>query len=108
MSDDNDNSALYARIAKLESQLKESNALQVHNYHFAHEALKKTGVKQFMGGAVVLTLTGLGGKSLVDPVAIRDGLSDATIAALQADLIRSFELATLFQPAKSDKPSKTT
>lgn len=50
------------------------------------------------GSAIILTLTGLWGREIVPPVAIRDGLSPATIAALQDDLRRSFELATLVNP----------
>lgn len=51
------------------------------------------------GSAVILTLTALGGREIIQPVAIRDGLSKATIAAIQDDLRRSFEQATLVSPA---------
>lgn len=55
------------------------------------------------GGAVILTMRGLGGLEIVPPVAIRDGISPATVAALQDDLRRSFELATLVNPAMARK-----
>lgn len=51
-----------------------------------------------MASAAILTITGLGGRVIVAPVAIRDGLSAATIAAIKADLQRSYDLATLMQP----------
>lgn len=44
------------------------------------------------------TLTYLGGRELFKPVAIRDGLSDETIKALIADMVRSYELATMYKP----------
>ena len=52
-----------------------------------------------MASGVILELTALGGKEIIPPVMIRDGLSQATIKAIQNDLCRSFELATLVNPA---------
>lgn len=51
-----------------------------------------------MGSAVIITLTSLGGKELILPSAIRDGLSKETIAAIKLDLKRSYEVATVFKP----------
>ena len=51
-----------------------------------------------MSSGVLLQFTGVGGKELVNPVMIRDGLSDATIAAIKADLQRSFDLSVAFKP----------
>jgi len=52
-----------------------------------------------MASGVVLQLTALGGRELIPPVVIRDGLWPETIAALQEDLRRSFEIATMVNPA---------
>lgn len=49
--------------------------------------------------ALFWNLTALGGKEIIPAVMIRDGLSRATIKAIQDDLRRSFELATLVNPA---------
>ena len=64
----------------------------------AFDAIPKAG-EPLHGSAVILTLTAIGGREVVGPVAIRDGLSAATIAAIQDDLRRSFELATMVNPA---------
>lgn len=52
----------------------------------------------YHSSVVILTLTALGGREIVNPVAIRDGLSNRSVEALQDDLRRSFELATLVNP----------
>ena len=85
------------RIRDLERKLLEAQAQQIHNYHFASHELKKMGTTHCMGSAVIVTFTVLGGKT-INPVAIRDGLSEATINALQEDMRRSFEQATAFKP----------
>lgn len=81
---------LARRVMELESQLA-SRAAQ------ASRDIEKAG-DSLMASAAILTITGLGGRVIVAPVAIRDGLSPATIAAIKADLARSFDLATLQRP----------
>jgi hypothetical protein len=83
--------AMGRKILELEAQL-------VHVYHFADQALVKAGNAHMMGSGVILQLTALGGREICKPVCIRDGLSDATIAALRADLARSFNAAAAFKP----------
>jgi hypothetical protein len=85
-------------IAELQRKLKESEAQQASTYHFAAAELKRLSLDRCMGGAVILELTTLGGKKKVGPVAIRDGLSPETIAAIHADLARSYALAVEFKP----------
>ena len=85
------------RIRELERQLMEAKAQQIHNYHFASHDLEKLGITHCMASAVIVTFTVLGGRT-VGPVAILDGLSEATIKALQEDMRRSFEQATAFKP----------
>ena len=86
------------RIAELERKLAEAQAASVHNYHFTDVGLGKASTKSLMGSGVIITLTALGGVKLIEPTLIRDGLSDETIKALRADLVRSYQLATLFKP----------
>lgn len=85
-------------IAELQRKLKESEALQTCTYHFAATELKRLSVERCTGSAVIMELTLLGGKKKVGPVAIRDGLSPETIAAIHADLSRSYALAVEFKP----------
>ena len=85
--------------ADLQRQVKELNAQLAHVYYFAHQELPKASTKHMMASGVLLTVTALGGRQLMTPVLIRDGLSDDTIAALQRDLVRSYELMMTFKPA---------
>lgn len=82
---------LERKIAELEAQL-------VHRLAFGIKTIHKAGSDHLKGSGVVLSLTLLGGKEVMEPVMIRDGLSPETIAALKADIVRSFEVATLFKP----------
>ena len=86
------------RIANLERSLKEALAGQVHNYHFADFGLDKAGTASLMASGVIITLTVLGGRELIPPTMLRDGLSDELIAALRADFKRSYDLANLYKP----------
>ncbi|MRN79440.1 hypothetical protein [Brucella sp. 10RB9210] len=85
---------LRRKIAELEAQL-------VHTYHFADAELHKAG--NLVGSGVVLRLTALGGREIINPTLIREGLSPDTIAAIRADLLRSYEVATVFKPKGAGK-----
>lgn len=91
------------RIAELERKYMEAKAGQSHVYHFADATVDKASTKHLMASGVIITLTVLGGREIFEPILIRDGLSDETIAALKADFVRSYELANLYKP-KGVKP----
>ena len=91
------------QIAALQRQLEDALAGQVHQYHFASHGVEKASVKHFQASGVVLTLTALGGRELVKPVLIRNGLSLETVAALRADFQRSYDDAVVFNPAAVPK-----
>ena len=78
-----------ARIRELEAQ-------DVLTYRMAYEQIAKANQTRFMASGVILSLTALGNKELVEPVMIADGLSAATIAAIQDDIRRSLELRLAF------------
>lgn len=82
--------ALARKVLELEAQIASS-------YHFADASLNKAG-SALMASGCLIQLTALGGRELICPVVIKDGLSDATIAALRADIRRSYDLATAFKP----------
>lgn len=88
--------------AQLEMEIVQLNAQLAHVYHFATQNLHKAGTKTRMGSGVMLELTAYGskGERIIDPVMIKDGLSDETIAALRADLQRSYDLAVMFKPVQ--------
>ena len=87
--------------AQLEREVKELKAQLAGTLHFASVGLKSASVSCMLGGGVILELTGLGGRELIPPVCIYDGLSDETLEALQEDFRRSYEHATEFRPLES-------
>ena len=86
------------RITKLERELAEALAGQAHVYHFADANIGKASTDHLMASGVIITLTVLGGRTIFDPVLIRDGLSVETIEAIRADFRRSYDLAVRYKP----------
>lgn len=85
--------------AELERKIMELEAGMASTYHFADAYLAQIKDGSYMGSGVVLRITALGGREVMPPVLIRDGLSPETIAAIRKDIVRSHELATMFKPA---------
>lgn len=83
--------------ADLQREVMELKAQLAAMYHFASAELHKAG-KGLMGSGALLRLHALGGRELIVPVVIRDGLSDETIAALQRDIARSYASAVELKP----------
>ena len=86
------------RIEELENKLRSAEAYQVHRLHFASYALDKISTDKMGGSGVIISITTLNGKPIVDPTVVSGGLSLETIAALQADMRRSFEKRMELQP----------
>lgn len=91
-------SALRLQLAAAEQKAREYLAGQVHQYHFADAAIGACGGDKWAASGVILTIDGLGGKRLVEPVLIRGGLSKETVDAIRADLRRSYKDAVAFKP----------
>lgn len=87
------------RIAKLTRERGEALAGQAHVYHFASYALDKLSTDHLAASGLILSITMLGGREPFSPVLIMDGLSKETIAALKADLVRSYNKAIEFKPS---------
>lgn len=93
--------------AQLQRQVLELTAQLAHVYQFANTEIDRASTKHRMASGVLLQLTAIGGKEIINPVMIKDGLSDATIAAIRADLKRSYDLAVTFavtEPKGSKQP----
>ena len=86
------------RIAELERKLLEAEAQLVHVYHFASATLPKFDTDHCAASAVILTLSTLGNRATLGPIAVRGGLSQSTIDALRGDFLRSYEDAIAFRP----------
>jgi hypothetical protein len=89
--------ALLTELATAQRHVMELKAQLACSIGAAFDAVPKAS--KFHGSGVIVTVTALGGAVVVPPVVIRDGISAATVDALQNDLRRSFELATLVNPA---------
>ena len=85
--------------ADLRRKLMHMEAQLAHAYHFADATIGKASQQHFMASGVLLQLTAYNGKEIIPPVMIKDGLSDATIAAIRKDLVRSYLRAVEFKPA---------
>ena len=83
---------------QLEREVLELKAQLASTYHFASVSIKKASTDHLMASGALLQLTCIGGRELISPTLIRDGLSPETIEALQKDIKRSYELATAFKP----------
>lgn len=90
-------------IVELERKLKEALAGQTHVYMHACEGVSKAGRDRFMGSGVVITLTALGGRELIPPTLLRDGLSDELIEALIKNFHYGYEMSTLYKPKGIEK-----
>lgn len=98
MSDEIDTiAALQNEVDTLKRKLREAEAFQVHQLHFAADTLKKFAVDRIAGSAVILEVSSVGGKTVLGPVAV-NGFSADTIAALTADLRRTYQDRTEFKP----------
>ncbi len=84
-------------IKVLKQKVIDLQAQMPHRYAFASREVEKAG-DGLTASAAVLSITALGGKEIVLPVAIRDGLSIETIEAIKRDLQRSYERAMRWKP----------
>ena len=87
-------------IKRLTRERDEALAQIPYRHAFASNALHKLSTDRLSGSGVILSLTLLGGQQLFEPVMISNGLSNATIKALQDDLFRSFQYNTEIKPTE--------
>lgn len=80
----------------LSRKLWETEAQLINRLASAFNEVEQASVDRFMASGVIITITALGGRELISPVLIRDGLSHATIEAIKADLVRSYKLHTAY------------
>lgn len=90
---------LREQIASLERRLFEAKAQFASTLGAAFDSIPKAGTDIYMGSGVIITVQAIGGKEIAPPFLIRDGISAETVKALQSDIARSFELATMVNPA---------
>lgn len=82
--------------AELARMLKEAKAQQIHVCHFADQYLAKMG--NFQASGIMVELTALGGREIIPPIVISNGLSQETIDALRKDILRTYQYKTELKP----------
>jgi hypothetical protein len=87
-------------LADLRQMVSDLEAQIASRCSFACGEVERAG-GNLAASAAILEIRALGGRVIVNPVAIRDGLSPETIAAIQNDLRRSYALATISQPKEA-------
>lgn len=95
---ENKNAKLKKKIAELEARVVDTEASLASTYFYASDQLNNLSEAKMTASGVVITIKKLGGREGMMPAMIRDGLRPETIAALKAELKKSYELATLFKP----------
>lgn len=81
---------------QLQRKVLELEANLASTYYFADAYLSQE--RSYVGSGILLQMSAIGGKEIIPPVMILDGLSPETISAIRKDLARSYELATTFKP----------
>lgn len=77
---------------QLKRQIIELKGSKIIAHTLASSTIKKASTDTLMGSGVLIQLTGIGGKEIINPVLIRDGLSNDTIEAIKRDIKRSENL----------------
>jgi hypothetical protein len=80
-------------IERLKRREMELVAQLTSTYSIAAVEIEKASVSHCTGSGVLLRIFALGGREIIAPVVIRDGLSLETIGCLIADIKRSHALA---------------
>lgn len=81
--------------AVLEMEIKSLKAQLRCSLYTAHRELEKVGTKRMMGSGVIVTITSISGKELVQPFMCADGLVDETIEVLQEQIKTTVELGDI-------------
>lgn len=93
---------------ELEQRLRAAHASSIPALNLATHQLQKLKGRRFMASALVVTITNEAGKEIVDPVYLRDGLSDEAIDSLLKEVDYSVGLAVAFAPKKKEATNEAT
>lgn len=96
---------LEKQVLELEDKLRREKATNAElrassnwQYHQASIEIQKLVQSKFMGSGVIVEIRALGGKTLVEPVMLKDGLTQEFINLFLEHLVYSYELSTQFKP----------
>jgi len=97
-----------AELIKLQNELRVLKASAQYARAEAYRNIDKAGQDRYMASAVTITIKNINSDKniIVEEVAISDGLSPATIAAIKADIKRSYDLTDSLSIFKIKEPTK--
>lgn len=81
-----------SRAAQNAKDLLQYKAHDIGTLSAAYREIAKANTDKYMASGVIITVQNLSGATIVEPFMVQDGLSADTIAALQADIKRSYDL----------------
>jgi hypothetical protein len=81
-----------SRTAQLAKDLLQSKAHDIGTLASANRDIGKANTDKYMASGVIITVQNLSGANIVEPFMIVDGLSAETIAAIRADIKRTYDL----------------
>jgi len=84
-----------SRTMQLAEDLLQFKASDILTLAKAYKDIKKADKQRYMASGVIITIQNLSGTVIVESVMISDGLSDATISALQADIKATYDFRLL-------------
>ena len=92
-------------IALLKNKLRVLEASQLGTICSAYKNVDRCGQDRFMASAVTITIRSINvsNNTIVEEVAISDGLSVETIAAIKADIKRSHDLLMSYPTTRYNK-----
>lgn len=85
--------SLREQLVTMQQKVHQHEASTLYRRRAVYHDLLDAGKDKMMASGVIITITALGGRQIVPPVMIADGLSADTIAALQRDVQASHEMA---------------
>lgn len=87
---------LQEELRVLRNELRVNKACDIYALAEAYRNIDKCGQDRYMASAVTIIIKNINTKAsnnvVIEEVAITDGLSPATIAAIKADIKRSYDL----------------
>jgi len=81
-----------SRTAQTAKDLMQAKAHDIGTLANANREIAKANTDKYMASGVIVTVQNLSGAVIVEPFMISDGLSAETIAAIRADIKRTYNL----------------
>lgn len=81
-----------SRLAQMTKDLLYYKAHDILTLSKAFKDVSKCNSDKYMASGVIITIRDLSGKEVVESFMISDGLSEDSIAALKADIKRTYDL----------------